>query len=143
ELRARIASQLGGTRPSIWEDGYVLFTARKGDETLGFAVVIEEIGKHRPITSIVGVRPDGKIKDVAGMIYREADGGEVRQRRFLDQYSGRDASSGFTGKIRNVAGATLSVDALNRTVQKGIAVVDMLALHPDAEAPSPSPSAAP
>ena len=141
ELRAQIARRLGSVRPSLWEDTYVVFTARRGGEALGFAVVIEEIGKHRPITSIVGVRPDGKVKDVAVMVYREAYGGEVRQRRFLDQYPGHEAGERFAGRIRNVAGATLSVEALNRTVQKGLAVVDVLELHPDA--PTPAPSVAP
>jgi FMN-binding domain len=138
ELRAAIERRLGSGRPSLWEDAYVFFTARRAGKVLGFAVVIEEIGKHRPITSIVGVRPDGRVKDVAVMVYREGYGGEVQHRRFLDQYAGRGPDEPLAGRVRNVAGATLSVQALNRTVQKGLAVVDALALHPASPLPAPS-----
>ena len=75
--------------PSLWEDRYVVFDARRGDERLGQAVVVEEIGKHRPITFVVGVRPGGAIADVAVMAYREAYGGDVRRTRFLSQYRGK------------------------------------------------------
>lgn len=131
ELRAAMLARMGRTKPSMWEGTLATFTAYRGDDVLGWAVVLEEIGKHRPITSIVGVRPDGKVQDVAVMIYREAYGGEVGSRRFLEQYPGRDSSDALTSKIRNVAGATLSVAAMNRTVTKGLAAVDVLFLHPD------------
>lgn len=148
QLRAAIQSRMGNVKPSLWEATLVTFTAHKGEQIVGHAVVLEEIGKHRPITSIVGVAPDGKIQDVAVMVYREAYGGEVGSRRFLDQYPGRTSSDSLTAKIRNVAGATLSVAALNRTVAKGLAAVDVLYLHPDASAaaapdvaPAPDPAA--
>lgn len=140
ELRAAIQARMGSVKPSLWEATLVTFTAHKGEDALGYAVVLEEIGKHRPITSIVGVTPDGKVRDVAVMVYREAYGGEVGSRRFLDQYPGRTSSDPLTARIKNVAGATLSVAALNRTVTKGLAAVDALYLHPDATA---SPASAP
>jgi hypothetical protein len=142
ELRAAILTRMGRVKPSMWETALITFTARKGDQIIGYAVVLDEIGKHRPITSIVGVQPNGKVQDVAVMVYREAYGGDVGSRRFLDQYPGNTASDSLTGKIRNVAGATLSVAALNRTVTKGLAAVDVLYLHPDASAGT-APSAAP
>lgn len=132
ELRTAIQARMGSVKPSLWEAMLITFTAHKGADTLGYAVVIEEIGKHRPITSIVGVTPEGKVQDVAVMVYREAYGGEVGSRRFLDQYPGRTSSDPLATKIKNVAGATLSVAALNRTVTKGLAATDVLYLHPDA-----------
>ncbi|MBY0276308.1 FMN-binding protein [Candidatus Binatia bacterium] len=134
ELRTAIQARMGSVKPSLWEATLVTFTAHKGDGVLGYAVVLEEIGKHRPITSIVGVTPEGKVQDVAVMVYREAYGGEVGSRRFLGQYPGSSASDPLASKIKNVAGATLSVAALNRTVTKGIAAADVLYLHPDAAA---------
>jgi Na+-translocating ferredoxin:NAD+ oxidoreductase RnfG subunit len=123
-LRARMRSMLGEVAPSIWEDQYVVFTATRGGAVLGYAIIVEEIGKHRPITFVVGVRPDGKVSDVAVMAYREAYGGAVKSRRFLTQY--RDKSAGdslrpFTA-IHNIAGATLSVEAASRAVKKALAV---------------------
>ncbi len=137
-LRAAVERRMAGARPSLWEEVFVTFTARRNGVLLGHAVVLEEIGKHRPITSIVAVRPDGAVHDTAVMVYREGYGGEVRQRRFLDQYPGISPDQPLAGRIRNIAGATLSVEALNRTVRKGLAVVDVLFLHPE-----PSPTARP
>ena len=141
-LREDVSRRLGDARVSIWEDVWITFVARSGESILGYAVVLEEIGKHRPITSIVGVRPDGKVHDVAVMVYREAYGGEVKQRRFLDQYPGIGSDVALARRIRNVAGATLSVEALNRTVKKGLAVTDALYLHPG-RSPEPTATATP
>jgi hypothetical protein len=52
-------------------------------------MIVEEIGKHQPITFMVGVQPDGKVADVAVMVYRESYGGQVRYARFLAQFTGK------------------------------------------------------
>jgi hypothetical protein len=127
ELRARVAERLGG-ETSMWEERWVLFRARLGGTVLGDAVIVEEIGKHRPITFVVGVRPDGTVADVAVMSYREAYGGEVRTTRFLGQYRGKRPSDPLRtyDDIRNIAGATLSVDAASRAVHKAQAVAEVM-----------------
>ena len=53
------------------------------------------------------------MNDVAVMAYREAYGGEVRTPRFLRQYRGKSPGDPLrSGRdIKNIAGATLSVDA--------------------------------
>ena len=71
ELRAQIQAQLGTLRPSLWEAEYIIFTATQREILLGYGVIVEEIGKSRPITFIVGGRPDGKVAEVAVMAYRE------------------------------------------------------------------------
>ena len=123
-LRERVKTHLGGVSPSVWEDAYVVFAAFRGDDALGEALIVEEIGKHRPITFVVGLRPDGTVEDVAVMAYREAYGGEIRSRRFLKQYEGRRATDDLRPYhgIKNVAGATLSVEAASRAVHKAQAV---------------------
>lgn len=130
ELREAIQGRLGQTRPSLWEPEYVLFTVRKGTKILGHAVIVEEIGKHRPITFVVGVRPDGSVQDVALMVYREPYGGEVRHRRFLAQYRGKKLATPLLPfrDIRNITGATLSVEALGRGVKKALALLTALGL---------------
>ena len=127
-LRERVKARLDGVTPSIWEDTYVVFAAYRGTAPLGEAVIVEEIGKHRPITFVVGLRPDGTVEDVAVMAYREAYGGEIRSRRFLKQYEGRRATDDLRPYhgIKNVAGATLSVEAASRAVHKAQAVAAAL-----------------
>lgn len=125
ELRHGMRALLASSQPSIWEDQYVTFKALRGGAVLGYAIVVEEIGKHRPITFIVGVRPDGTVSDVAVMAYREAYGGEVRNRRFLTQYRGKSSADGLQpyADIKNIAGATLSVEAAGRAVKKAVALM--------------------
>src|SRR2546426_7945494 len=89
ELKQKIQQRMGKTKTSLWEDSYVTYVAKKGDTILGYAVIVEEIGKHRPITFIVGVGNDRKIKDAALMVYREAYGGGGRGPRVLQQYKGK------------------------------------------------------
>jgi len=134
ELKEKIRQRMGKTKTSVWEDSYVTFIAKKGDTILGYAVIVEEIGKHRPITFVVGVGNDRKIKDAALMVYREAYGGEVRDRRFLQQYKGKELKDPFLPyrDIQNISGATLSVEAIGRGSKKALALVDLIYLE-DAE----------
>ncbi len=124
ELRERMRALLVPTVPSIWEEQYVTFKAMSDGHLLGYAIVTEEIGKHRPITFVVGVRPDDTVNDVAVMAYREAYGGEVKSKRFLTQYHGKSAADALQpfADIKNIAGATLSVDAAGRAVKKALAL---------------------
>ena len=87
---------------------------------LGYAVITEELGKHRPITFIVGVRPDFSVEKVAVMVYRESHGGQVRLPRFLYQYRGKTLRDPIQTHrdIVNVSGATISVNSLNRGIKK-------------------------
>ena len=123
-LQARIRAFLARP-PSLWEPSYRVFTAKRGDTVLGFVVVVEEIGKHRPITFAVAIRADGAVHDLAVLAYREAYGGEIKERRFLKQYVGKAASAPLLPyqDIQNIAGATLSVQATGRAIKKAVAVL--------------------
>jgi H+/Na+-translocating ferredoxin:NAD+ oxidoreductase subunit G len=129
ELRDRIRAQLDGTTPSMWEARYVTFKVWHGETLLGRAFLVEEIGKHRPITFVVGVRPDGRVQDVAVVAYREAYGDEIRHKRFLMQYRGKSRSDSLQPRqvITNIAGATLSVNAASRAVKKALAIAQVTA----------------
>jgi hypothetical protein len=130
ELRARVEARLAGTTPSLWEERWIVFRVVHGDATLGHAFLVQEIGKHRPIDFVVGIRPDGRVADAAVMAYREAYGGEIRNQRFLGQYRGKRPTDGLRAPrdIMNVAGATLSVEAASRAVRKAQAVALALGL---------------
>src|SRR3989304_8810098 len=89
DLREKIKSLIGKVEPSIWEKEYKTFIAKKDSKVIGYAVIVEEIGKHRPITFIVGVTPEGQTENIAVMVYRESYGSEIRAKRFLKQYEGK------------------------------------------------------
>lgn len=127
-FRDQIKAKLGRLQPSVWEPSYVTFTANQDGKTIGYAVVVDEIGKVSPITFIVSVTPDFKVRDVAVMVYREIRGGEITQRRFLAQYKGKRASDPIQldRDVVGITGATLSVHGANRAVHKALAVLELV-----------------
>ena len=143
ELREQVARRLGDLKPSIWEPSYEVTTAFAGERRLGRAIVVEEVGKHRAITLVIGVDPQLRVAGVAVMVYREAYGGEIRTRRFLDQYQGKGEDDRLLPSvdIRNIAGATLSARAVGRAVKKAIAVLEAIGDAPAEPDPTPPPSA--
>jgi len=123
---ASIKKTLGQAAPS---DTVIVFRPRDAHGTvLGHAVIGEEIGKYRPITFLVGTSPDLEVRNVEVLVYRESRGGEVRFPRFLRQYRGKS----FVSPIRtnrdiiNIAGVTLSVNALNLGVKRVLLSLEAL-----------------
>ena len=118
---------LGAAVPS--DTVVVLRPLGENDERLGYAVIAEEVGKYRPITFMVGITPEFKVSHVEVLVYRESRGGEVRRSRFLRQYRGKSAGSPIrTNKdILNIAGATMSVNAMNHGVKRVLATLKVLA----------------
>jgi Na+-translocating ferredoxin:NAD+ oxidoreductase RnfG subunit len=131
ELQDRIKGLIGKVEPSIWQKEYKTFIARKDDKVIGYAVIVEEIGKHRPITFIVGVTPEGEAGNIAVMVYREPYGSEIRTKRFLKQYEGKTLDDPIKTRddIVNISGATLSVRAANVAVKKALALISIVYLR--------------
>lgn len=130
-FRRQLEALIGRAKPSLWEPFYITYIARKQGSIIGYAVVCEEIGKHRPITFIVAVTPEGKVRDVAIMMYREPLGDEVRYKAFRKQFEGKSLSDPIEARkdIRIISGATLSSEALSRGVRKALAVVKLAYLN--------------
>ena len=109
----------------LCEDGFVVYLGKKGGVLQGYAIITEEIGKFHPFTFIVGVQPDGKINNLAILVYRESRGGEIAKKRFLYQFVGKS----FKNPIRinkdiiNITGATMSVQWMCAGVRKALAVI--------------------
>ncbi len=133
EETAAIEALLGAR---LAEGGFFLFAAERAGAPPGYAVIVAEIGKVRPITHIVEVRPDGTCGAVAVMIYRESHGADVASGRFLAQYDGKSLADPLVvdRDIINIAGSTLSAHAICRGVRKALAVVKVVLLDRDAAA---------
>lgn len=95
----------------VWE-------VRSGKGRAGWFIVDRVLGKHEMITYAVALTPDGAVKRVEILEYREAYGGEIRNPAWRQQFVGKRFGSGLQlGRdIRNISGATLS----SRHVTDGI-----------------------
>ena len=127
EFRERLRERLERIKPTVWEATYVTFVARQDGKVVGYAVVVDEIGKVNPFTLIVSATPEFRVRDVAVMVYREPRGGEITQKRFLAQYKGKRSGDPILldRDIVGISGATLSVQGANRAVHKALAVLEL------------------
>lgn len=131
EMSQKFKALVGQAKPTIWENSYITFIARDAQGIVGYAVICEEIGKHYPMTFIVGVTPAGEVHDVAMIAYREPQGGEVRYKNFMKQFHKKSLKSPIMPykDIVNISGATLSTRAMARGVRKALAVIQTLYLE--------------
>lgn len=108
---------------SVVVDSVRVFRISKGDTLLGFAEVGNVKGKERPITYLVAVDSGGATRDVDVLVYREPQGGEVANEAWRKQFRGKTAADPLqVGKdIRNISGATISSNAVTRSVRRALA----------------------
>src|SRR4051812_17070388 len=87
-----------------------VWDVRSGNARVGWFIVDRVLGKHEMITYAVALTPDGAVKRVEVLEYRETYGGEIRNPAWRQQFVGKRFGSQLQlGKdIRNISGATLS-----------------------------------
>jgi hypothetical protein len=114
------------------ESEFVVYIGRTEDRIDGYALVQNTIGKHKPITYMVGVDPDGGVLNIEVLIYRESRGSEVRTKRFNAQYEGKTLFDPIrmNKDIINISGATMSVRSLSAGVKRTLVIVDEIYLKP-------------
>src|SRR5262249_11367822 len=107
------------------ESSFTFLVAERDQKPLGYALVMNEVGKSEPITFMVAVTPEHRVLDVLVMVFRENRGAEVRETRFLRQFKGKQAKDALAvnGDIVNYSGATLSSKAIARGVKRALALV--------------------
>lgn len=108
QSQSRAEAKLGG-----------VYVGHSGGVIDGVAYVDHVIGRTEFITWLCVVSPNGTVRRMEVMAYREPYGGEIRDRAFLRQFEGKDASSPLRAgrEIANIGGATLSVNALTDRVR--------------------------
>lgn len=104
---------------------YAFLLCRRGGAVVRYAVIMNEVGKSEPITFMVGVEDNGRIGEVALMVFRESRGWEVREPRFTRQFKGKKLEDPIrvNQDIMSYTGATLSSEAIARGVKKALALV--------------------
>ena len=113
----------GATVYSVLVDSTEVFRVSKEGALLGFAEVRNVKGKERPITYLVAVDTTGATRDIDVLVYRESQGGEVANEVWRKQFRGKTAADPLqVGKdIRNISGATISSNAVTRSVRQALA----------------------
>ncbi len=101
---------------------WTVYVARTGRKIDGYALIDHEMGKSEPITFLTAITPEGEVKAVEVLVYRESIGSEVHEGRFVKQYRGKKASDPIrVGQdIANISGATISSRAVTRGVKRAL-----------------------
>lgn len=108
----------GSEQQRVWR-------ALRKDALLGFFIVDEAIGKHELITFAVAIDPQGVVRGVEILDYREPRGGEVRDPRWRAQFAGKGPADPLRlgEDIQNLSGATLSCRHITDGVRRLVALL--------------------
>ncbi len=129
EKKSQIEERIGWKFP---EESFEIYIGETGSQIDGYAMVHNTIGKHKPMTYMVGVDQQGHVSDIELLIFREARGSEVRQKRFNSQYEGKSVLDPIriNKDIINISGATMSVRSMSAGIKRVLVLVDEFYLKP-------------
>ncbi len=129
EKKTLIEERIGWKFP---EDAFEVYIGETGTQIDGYALIQNTIGKHKPMTYMVGVDAHGRVSNVELLVFREARGSEVRTKRFNVQYEGKTASDPvrLNKDIINISGATMSVRSMTAGIKRVLVLVDEFYLKP-------------
>jgi Na+-translocating ferredoxin:NAD+ oxidoreductase RnfG subunit len=114
-------------RSAAWR----VFAAYRGDQLLGHIVLDDVIGKFELISYAVALLPDGSIKQVEILSYRESHGYEIKSKNWRKQFMGKslkpsanpaERALGIGDGIANISGATLSCTHVTDGVRRIAAI---------------------
>jgi len=129
ETKTQIEERIGWKFP---EEGFEVHIGETGARIDGYVLVQNTIGKHKPMTYMVGVDPQGRVSNVELLVFREARGSEVRTKRFNSQYEGKTVLDPvrINKDIINISGATMSVRSISAGIKRVLVLVDEFYLKP-------------
>jgi hypothetical protein len=96
-----------------------IWKAMKGDALVGHFLVDEVIGRQNLITYALGIDPDGSLRNLEILAYRESHGGEIRNPAWRAQFDHRNSLDQlrFRTDIKNISGATLSSEHVTQGIR--------------------------
>ncbi len=129
EQKAFVEEVIGWKFP---ETSFDIFIGETQGNIDGYALIQNTIGKHRPITYMVGVDSTGECSNFEVLVYREARGNEIATKRFNYQYHGKTIADPIriNRDIINITGATMSVRSASAGVKRVLVMVNEFYLKP-------------
>jgi Na+-translocating ferredoxin:NAD+ oxidoreductase RnfG subunit len=129
EKKTQIEERIGWKFP---EEFFEVYIGETGAQIDGYALIQNTIGKHKPMTYMVGIDHTGHVLNVELLVFREARGSEVRTKRFNVQYEGKTVLDPvrLNKDIINISGATMSVRSMTAGIKRVLVLVDEFYLKP-------------
>ena len=105
-----------------------VWRVEKAEQLLGWFIVDEVVGKHEFITYAAGLTPDGKVRGIEILVYRETHGYQIRNPEWRHHFEGKTLADPFKLEqdIPNIAGATLSCKNVTNGVKRLLALQQVM-----------------
>ncbi len=114
-------------RRKIPEAQFTIYAGKRQGKIERYALILDEKGKHYPITFIVALSPQASVEQVAVMVYREKRGDGVKRQRFLNQFRDKAAADRIeiNRDIVHITGSTISSWSIAAGVRKAVTLLEM------------------
>jgi Na+-translocating ferredoxin:NAD+ oxidoreductase RnfG subunit len=105
-----------------------VWLAHGPDALLGVLFVDRVPGKRELIDYAVAIAPEGGVRQIEILEYRESHGGEIRGAKWRAQFRGKksDAALKLNKDIYNISGATMSCRHVTEGVKRVLATFDLV-----------------
>jgi FMN-binding domain len=115
----QLQTLLSRTGPQPTHGRIRIWRATRNNAPLGHFFVDEVIGRQNLITYAIGIDPDGSLRNLEILAYRESHGGEIRNPAWRAQFDHRTNLDQlrFRADIKNISGATLSSEHVTQGVR--------------------------
>lgn len=108
------------TGQKFFAEEVYLYKISAQNEIQGYAILDNVYGKSMPITFLVMYDKNATILCTQIIRYREPYGGAIQNKKWNDQFSGKNISSEFKvdKDVHNISGATISVHSVTKGIKK-------------------------
>ena len=115
-------------KQAFFSDQLYFWKISQNDTIIAYAFLDNVKGKSMPITFMVILNKNGTIINSSVIKYRESYGGEIGNRRWLEQFNKKNKKSSYEpGKeIDGITGATISVNSLSKGIRKIVLLFDQV-----------------
>lgn len=102
--------------------------ARHGTNLAGVLIIDHVLSKHEFIDYAVALSPDGTVRQVEILEYRERYGREIREKKWRDQFKGKTVASKLrlNDDVYNISGATISCRHITEGVKRVLATFEVV-----------------
>lgn len=125
EIQEEITQLMG---KNFYDKNLHVYRVTKEDDILAYSFIMNEVGKTKEITFMVSISPEASVFAVNILIFRESQGYEIKNKRWLKQFFSKTKSDRLRVKrgIDNISGATLSARAVTKGVKKALFIYDAI-----------------
>lgn len=125
EIRKDVEKKTG---QKFFKDFIYIWKVFRGDDYVATALIDNVYGKSQPITFLVLIDREGIILMSDIIKYREAYGGQISNKKWLEQFSGKDFSSTYIidEDISAISGATISVNSITKGIRKTTMLINLI-----------------